>query len=230
MDRSELKIKSITPAELLGRLLNEVEAKYAPKTLYVSGSIEIPLRGIRVAVIGTRKPSNEGIEETKKIVEALVRKDIVIVSGLARGIDTVAHKTAIDSGGKTIAVLGTPLDRFYPKENRWLQELIMKEHLAISQFPIGSTIRPKNFVIRNRTMALISNASIIVEAGETSGVISQGWETIRLGRLLLINEKMKNLAWVQKMVEYGAILFSNVGDVIELIEENCSPLEVVPVF
>lgn len=230
MDGNELKIKSITPAELLGRLLNEVEAKYAPKTLYVSGSIEIPLRGIRVAVIGTRKPSNEGIEETKKIVEALVRKDIVIVSGLARGIDTVAHKTAIDSGGKTIAVLGTPLDRFYPKENRWLQELIMKEHLAISQFPIGSTIRPENFVIRNRTMALISNASIIVEAGETSGVISQGWETIRLGRLLLINEKMKNLAWVQKMVEYGAILFSNVGDVIELIEENCSPLEVVPVF
>ncbi|MEM4565402.1 MAG: DNA-processing protein DprA, partial [Archaeoglobaceae archaeon] len=62
MDGNELKIKSITPAELLGRLLNEVEAKYAPKTLYVSGSLEIPLRGIRVAVIGTRKPSNEGIE------------------------------------------------------------------------------------------------------------------------------------------------------------------------
>ena len=80
----------------------------------------------------------KGVKDAEKITKTLVEHKVVVVSGLARGIDTVAHKTAIKYGGKTIAVLGTPLNRFYPPENRTLQELIMKEHLAISQYPIGN--------------------------------------------------------------------------------------------
>ena len=108
---------------------------------------------------------------------------------------------------KTIAVLGTPLDHFYPKENEELQRRIMAEHLAISQFPNGSTVQKANFPMRNRTMALISHATVIVEAGEGSGTIHQGWEALRLGRPLFLLEslmKRTDLEWPRKMTSYGA--------------------------
>jgi DNA processing protein len=84
----------------------------------------------------------------------------------------------------------------------------MKNHLAISQFPVGHPIEPKNFVIRNRTMALISNASIIIEAGETSGSLHQGWEALRLGRPLFLWKSVvhnSSLSWPAKMMNYGAL-------------------------
>lgn len=219
------KIRKITPEELLGRKLNEFERKYAPKELYIAGSIKIPLPEPRVAVVGTRKPSNVGIRAASKITKVLVENQAIIVSGLARGIDTVAHSTAIECGGKTIAVLGTPLNKFYPAENKPLQELIMKEHLAISQYPIGYITRPKHFVLRNRTMALISNASIIVEAGESSGVISQGWETLRLGRPLFFWKALveKDFKWVREMMKYGASVLNNINDLKRAIREMLPP-------
>ena len=223
----QLGIKKLTPSELLGRKLNEFEKKYAPKVLYVAGSMRIPLPEPRVSVIGTRNPSPEGLEAARNITEYLVERNVVIASGLARGIDTVAHKTAIERGGKTIAVLGTPLNRFYPAENKDLQKLIMKEHLAISQYPLGWVTKPKHFVIRNRTMALISDASIIVEAGETSGVISQGWETLRLGKPLFLWKLLvkKDLEWVSKMRNYGAIVLESIDDLEYVVEEMLPPSE-----
>ena len=101
---------------------------------------------------------------------------MIVVSGLACGIDTAAHTAAIESGGKTIAVLGTPLDDTYPQENQALQSLIMAQHLAVSQFAPGAGTQPKNFPVRNRTMALLTDATVIVEAGEKSGTVHQGWE------------------------------------------------------
>lgn len=221
----ETNIRKITPEELLGRKLNDFERKYAPKELYIAGSMRIPLPEPRVAVIGTRKPSAEGIKAASKITRVLVDHEIVVVSGLARGIDTVAHRTAIEHGGKTIAVLGTPLNKFYPAENKPLQELIMREHLAISQYPIGCITKPKHFVLRNRTMALISNASIIVEAGVSSGVISQGWETLRLGRPLFFWKSLveKDFRWVREMMKYGACVLQNVDDLKRAINEMLPP-------
>jgi len=226
-EKLDVEIRQLKPSELLGRPLNEVEKKYAPKVLYVAGSMKIPLPAPRVAVIGTRNPSDEGIEAAAEITKELVKHKIVVVSGLARGIDTVAHKTAIESGGKTIAVLGTPLNRFYPPENKPLQKLIMKEHLAVSQYPIGYITKPKHFVFRNRTMALLSDASIIIEAGETSGVISQGWETLRLGRPLFLWKLLANrdLEWVKKMIKYGAIVLRDIDDLRYVVEEISPPLE-----
>ncbi len=221
------EIKQLTPSELLGRPLNEIERKYAPKMLYVAGSMRIPLPPPRVAVIGTRKPSDEGIATAADITKELVKHKIIVVSGLARGIDTVAHKTAIENGGKTIAVLGTPLNRFYPPENKPLQKLIMKEHLAVSQYPVGYITKPKHFIFRNRTMALLSDASIIIEAGETSGVISQGWETLRLGRPLFLWKLLvkRNLEWVKKLIKYGAIVLQDIDDLHYVVEEVTPPLE-----
>ncbi|MGI0074658.1 MAG: DNA-processing protein DprA, partial [Nitrosotalea sp.] len=125
--------------------------------------------------------------------------------------------------GRTIAVIGTPLNKVYPKENLKLQEEIMKNHLVISQYPVGHKTTPKDFVLRNRTMALISDASIIVEAGETSGSLYQGWETLRLGRPLFICKIVVNnpeLEWPKKMIEYGAIELDDPIDILEELPSN----------
>jgi DNA processing protein len=216
---SESQILSATPEELLG-LLNDIESKFAPKRLFISGDISLLDGPPRVAVIGTRKPSDDGISRTKRIVRDLVKKGLVVVSGLAEGVDSIAHWTAIQAGGRTIAVLGTPLDEVYPQKNAGLQQEIIDKHLAISQFPKGCPIQRKNFPLRNRTMALIADASIIVEAGESSGTHSQGWETLRLGKPLFIMKSVCDnpaLSWPDKMLQYGAIVLSESKAVFDLL-------------
>src|SRR5579871_536268 len=156
---------TVTPRELLGRPLNDIEEKFAPDQLHVATGRGVPLEGPRCAIVGSRKPTPEGIQAARDIASFLAKNKVVIVSGLAKGIDTAAHKAAIDSNGLTIAVLGTPLSERYPAQNIDLQERIMREHWAISEFPIGHPVTRKNFVMRNKTMALICDASIIVEAG-----------------------------------------------------------------
>ncbi len=149
----------------------------------------------------------------------------VVVSGLAAGIDTAAHRGAMEAGGKTIAVLGTPLDVSYPKENSGLQEIIARDHLVVSQFAPGSKTIRASFPIRNRTMALLTDATVIVEAGESSGTLHQGWEAIshwggrcsswsRLPAIL-------RLSWPGEMVKYGAQVLTreNLDIVIENLPE-----------
>lgn len=226
----ETEYSSISVENLLGRPLNDIETKYAPKELYFKGSLKIPLPRPRVSIIGSRKASMNGLEDAQIITKTLLEKQTVIVSGLAEGIDTSAHETAIRSGGKTIAVLGTPLNKVYPRKNSMLQQEIMSKHLAISQFPIGHPTTPKDFVLRNRTMALISDATVIVEAGDTSGSLHQGWEAIRLGRPLFIwKAVLKNtqLSWPEKMFQYGAIELSDPMDLFEFLPSN---LEMIDVF
>ena len=200
-------MQKITIRELLGRDLNYVEQKYAPTELYVEDIMKLPLKDPRVSVIGTRHPSLEGLNVTKMIVERLVKEGVIVVSGLARGIDTVAHTTAIERGGKTIAVLGTPLNRFYPPENKELQLKIMKEHLAVSQFPPNHASIPSDFLARDRTIVLISNVTVIAEAGPRGGSVFTGWEAIRLGRPLYIWKDTfdnPNLTWTRKIEKHGA--------------------------
>jgi DNA processing protein len=202
--------QEMTCEQLLGPL-NRVETKRAPEKLFVAGDPKLLRSAPRVAVVGTRNPSPGGVHSATQFARELVRRGVTVVSGLAEGIDTAAHTEALAAGGRTIAVLGTPLDKFYPSDNRKLQLEIMRNHLAISQFPIGSKIFPGAFPIRNRTMALISHATIIVEAYGQSGTIHQGWEALRLGRPLLIAEELMeaaNLPWVEEMEEYGATLIS----------------------
>jgi DNA processing protein len=216
--------------ELIGPL-NDVEKKYAPKELYVRGQLSIPLPSPRAAVIGSRKASREGLKAASDIARTLARHDVIVVSGLAEGIDTAAHETAIEEGGHTIAVLGTPLDRVYPRKNLQLQEIIMRHDLIISQFPIGYPIQPKNFVLRNRTMALISDASIIVEAGDASGSLHQGWEALRLGRPLFIWSPIihdHSLKWPEEMITYGAMELTDPKEVLNVLPSRERILEVAP--
>jgi len=180
------KMRKVSFRELLGRELNYLERKYAPNELYVEGVMKLPLKDHRVSVIGTRHPSLAGLNVAKMIVERLVKEDIIVVSGLARGIDTVAHTTAIEHGGTTIAALGTPLNKFYPMESKELQLKIMREHLAVSQFPPNHASIPSDFLARDRTIVLISSITVIAEAGPRGGSVFTGWEAIRLGRPLYI--------------------------------------------
>lgn len=195
-----------TPEELIGPL-NEVEKKHAPARLFTAGRIELLRDGLRVSVVGSRDATTEGLGRARALSEILVSRGVVVVSGLAEGIDTQAHQAAINAGGATIAVLGTPLDICFPKQNQALLDRIIQGHLAVSQFPIGAPPQKKNFPMRNRTMALLSDATIIVEAGEGSGTIHQGWEALRLGRPLFLLEsltKRTDLTWPAEMQQYGA--------------------------
>lgn len=189
------------------KALNDWEKKHAPQTLYAEGDLALLSRGLRVSVVGSRKPTPAGLARAESFARALAERAITVVSGLAEGIDTAAHKAAIAAQGKTIAVLGTPLSEAYPKSNTALLNKIKREHLAISQFPEGYPSRPQNFPQRNRTMALISDATVIVEASESSGTKHQGWEAIRLGRLVFLLENVAtnpDLTWPSEMIEYGA--------------------------
>lgn len=179
--------------------------------------MQIPIPRPRVAIVGSREANPQGIEDADLIARILVPKGVTIVSGLAKGIDAAAHKAAIRAGGKTIAVLGTPLDKSYPRENAELQDEIIRQHLAVSQFEVGSIVHRSNFVIRNRTMALIADASVVVQAGESSGTLSQAWEALRLGRPLFIWKPIfeTTLRWPKEMVKFGAMELSDPKDVLQ---------------
>jgi DNA processing protein len=147
------RIEKVSVDSLIGPL-NDIEKKFAPQWLYIAGDKRIIKHPSRVSIIGTRTPSQTGIENAQKLANFLVKNDVVIISGLAKGIDKIGHETTIKAGGKTIAVLGTPLNKCYPNENLQLQKEIIRNHLAISQFPIGHPTQKKNFPLRNRTMAV----------------------------------------------------------------------------
>lgn len=218
-----MEIHEHTPLALLGNL-NDVERKNAPARLYTVGDVTLLNRGPRVSVVGSRKASEEGIRRARILTKALVSRGAVVVSGLAEGIDTVAHETAIEMGGQTVAVIGTPLDKAYPAKNRALQDRIMRDYLVVSQFPVGYNTGPKSFPIRNRTMALVTNATVIVEAGEKSGTLHQGWEALRLGRLLFIMDSVianAELSWPKEMMRYGAQVLAreNLDAVLEHLPE-----------
>ncbi len=216
--------KELAPEELLG-LLNDVERKNAPKRLFVAGDTSLLRGGPRVSIVGSRKASARGLSDARSLAQALVGRGAVVVSGLAEGIDTAAHEGAIAAGGRTVAVLGTPLDEFFPAKNRALQERIMREHLAVSQFASGVPSRPGNFPMRNRTMALLSDATVIVEAGEKSGSLHQGWEALRLGRPLFLFESLlreSSPSWSAEMERYGAQAYvpGGLDSLVEFLPER----------
>lgn len=177
----------------------------------MAGDILLVTTGARVSVVGSRVASDLGLRRARKLARLLVERGVVVVSGLAEGIDTAAHVGAIDARGRTIAVLGTPLEKTSPAKNRALQGRIMREHLAISQFAPGSSWDKRSFPMRNRTMALVSDATVIIEAGEKSGTVHQGWEALRLGRELYLLESLveRRYGWVDDLVSYGAQVLSD---------------------
>lgn len=125
-----------------------------------------------IAVVGSRLMTPRGEALTKKFVKEFIKRRYTIVSGLARGIDTVAHQTALEQGGRTIAVLGSGLDIIYPFENKVLAQEIIKHGALVSPYPLGTKPFPKNFLARNRIIVELSCAVLIVEGKRRSGTLS----------------------------------------------------------
>lgn len=199
------------------------DADHPVEVLYYEGNWEL-VETPSVAIVGTRSPSDEGALNAGRIAHSLSKAGYTIVSGLAKGIDTAAHTAAMAAGGKTIAVIGTPLTESYPKENRSLQEEIAKRFLVISQVPF---LRYQNqnyrtnrlfFPARNVTMSAITQATIIVEAGNTSGTLVQARAALAQGRKLFILEscfRKPELTWPQRFEKLGAVRIKNVSHLME---------------
>jgi DNA processing protein len=139
-----------------------------PPLLFARGRIEL-LQELALGVVGTRRPTAYGIAAAARLAKDLSGAGLAIVSGMARGIDTAAHKAALEAGGATIAVFGCGIDEIYPSENRKLSERIAKEGLILSEFPMATPAYPQNFPIRNRIIAGVSVGVLVVEGGEYSG-------------------------------------------------------------
>ncbi|MEO1089334.1 MAG: DNA-processing protein DprA [Pseudomonadota bacterium] len=199
--------------------------------LYYRGTWELAYQKA-VSIVGTRKPSQDGKARAKRLAQLLAAAGYAIVSGLAEGIDTVAHETAIGAGGRTIAVIGTPIGRVYPRANARLQEEIAARHLLISQVPIlhyerNNSRNPVSnrwfFPERNKTMSALTRATIIVEAGETSGTLTQARAALRQGRRLLLLDSLfgrQDLKWPQKFVERGAVRVRTEQEILDALADS----------
>lgn len=197
------------------------DAAHPVELLYYQGWWDL-VESRSVAVVGTRHPTQEGLARTRKLVQNLVRDNFTVVSGLATGIDTKAHTTAMQEGGRTIAVIGTPLSHFYPRENRDLQQQIAKEFLVISQVPLCRYEQHDYrwnrafFPERNITMSALTEATIIVEASDTSGTLIQARAALKQGRKLFILESCfhnKQITWPQRFAKQGAIRVSEYDEI-----------------
>lgn len=196
-------------------------AKHPVELLYYQGTWELSeMRGL--AVVGSRKPSAEGAKRAARIARELVKRDFSVVSGLARGIDQAAHTAALEAGGRTIAVIGTPLGEIYPKENAELQAHIAKEHLLISQVPVlryaTQPFQTKRYYFpeRNATMSALTEGTIIVEAAETSGTLTQARAALYQGRKLFILDSCFNnpaITWPARFEKEGAIRVREPDDI-----------------
>lgn len=187
--------------------------------LFYKGDIELISRPA-VSIVGTRNPSKKGVDTAKAIAGAIVNLGIVVVSGLAKGIDTVAHQETLNSNGKTIAVLGTPIHKIYPAENKILAEDISEKGLLLSMNMPHEEKGQYLFPRRNRLMALMTNATIVVEAGETSGVIHQAAECMRLKKRLIFSKSLveQNYDWVEKFIKSGAIVAESLNHLKHILD------------
>lgn len=152
-----------------------------PEQVFCKGSI-LPEDEVAVAIVGSRLVSEYGKRVTKKFASDLAKVNFTIVSGLAKGVDTVAHTEALKANGRTIAVLGGSIEKIYPPQNKSLADKIAKNGALLTEFPKGSKPLPKNFLARNRIIAALARAVIVVEGKRRSGTLSTAKHAAELGR------------------------------------------------
>jgi len=192
--------------------------KGAPRQLYAIGDISL-LKQRAIAMVGTRRPSIYGVNQAEKFAYEIAKSEYVIVSGMARGIDTASHKGALKASGKTIAVLGCGVDICYPPENDELKAIIEKNGLVISPFPLGSSPQPKNFPIRNNIISGLSEGVLVVECSERSGTFSTVSAAEKQGKsvwTLPTNLDNKSGRGNLELIKKGVGIAFGAGDIIQL--------------
>jgi DNA processing protein len=218
MNVNMLTVKDTLYPELLRQL------PQAPEQVYVRGDLLSLLKKPRVAVVGSRSLSAYGREATHKLTTALVEQGVVIVSGLALGVDSVAHKATIEAGGQTIAVLPGGVQTPYPGSHRRLSEQILElGGVLVSEYPDGAIPYPANFLARNRIIAALSDIIVVTEAAERSGSLSTARHGMELGRDVLAvpgSIYSPTSAGTNNLIKTGAQLITDARDILQLLGIN----------
>jgi DNA processing protein len=188
-----------------------------PPVLYLKGGLLAADRWA-VAVVGTRRMTAYGRQVTERLVGELARSGVTIVSGLARGVDALAHRAALEAGGRTLAVLGSGLDRVYPTEHAGLAREIVERGAVISEFPLGTPPDALNFPRRNRIISGLSMGTLVVEAGETSGALITADFALEQGRdVFAVPGSILSPASAgpNRLIQEGAKLVASAQDILE---------------
>ena len=192
-----------------------------PLAIWVHGTLE-PRDRLGLAVVGPRRPSAYGHRQAHRLGSALARLGTCLISGLARGIDTVAHEAALAADARTIAVLGSGFDKLYPEENRPLAARIAAGHGAvISEFPMATPPSPGTFPRRNRLVAALGLATLVVEAGARSGALITARLAMELGRVVLVIPgpiDNPECSGSNQLIRDGATLVASIDHILEEVE------------
>jgi DNA processing protein len=190
-----------------------------PPLLYMRGDLRVE-DDPAVAVVGSRRATAYGLEMARRIASGLAEVGITVVSGMARGIDEAAHLGALEAGGRTLAFLGSGLDRLYPPESRRLAERIAANGAVLSEFPLGTAPRPGNFPVRNRLISGVSRGTVVVEAARRSGSLITARMALEQGREVLAvpgRATTETARGTNRLIQEGAKLVTTARDVLEEI-------------
>jgi DNA processing protein len=216
-------------AKLGARLITPVDEEYPeplkqiydpPLCLYVRGTLE-PKDEQALAVVGTRRASHYGAAQADRLAFQSAQSGFTIVSGLARGIDTVAHKAALKAGGRTLAVLGGAIDQLYPTENKELAEEIVEHGAVISEFTLGRQPDRTTFPYRNRIVSGLSKGVLVVEAGVNSGAMNTAGQALEQGRSVMAVPGRVDLDGARgphRLIQNGARLVEDFQDILKEFE------------
>jgi DNA processing protein len=210
-------------------LLRDIRER--PPILFTRGRLTEDTRAI--AVVGSRNASDRGLGIAGTIAAELARQGITVVSGLARGVDAAAHRAALEAGGRTVAVIGTGISRCYPSEHRHLQQEIAERGLVVSQFWPDAPPRREHFPMRNAVMSGYSAATVVVEAGEHSGVRVQTRLALEHGRQVVLLADLLHLEWARALADRPTVtvaadpdeLFSAVHTILEQRAHQLAPVD-----
>ncbi|MCY9786275.1 DNA-protecting protein DprA [Nocardiopsis sp. EMB25] len=199
-----------------------------PALVFTRGTV-LPDERRSIAVVGSRKASERGLAIARSIATELSRQGITVVSGLAAGVDTAAHTAALRAGGRTVAVIGTGINRHYPSQNRQLQEDIASEGLVLSQFLPDSAPTRQSFPMRNAVMSGYAAATIVVEAGERSGARIQARMALKHGRPVILPRDLLSNAWVRDYARRpGVHVVGGIDELMEAVHAILAAAEVTP--
>ncbi|MGH9891772.1 MAG: DNA-processing protein DprA [bacterium] len=233
LDRYREMIEQL--AEQGVRLLTVVDESYPrnlrriynlPPFLMIRGML-LPEDERAIAVVGTRSPSPEGREQARRLAKGLAERQVTVLSGLARGIDTEAHEGALTADGRTVAVMGTGIKTIYPPENEPLAQRIVDRGALVSQFWPDAHPTRTNFPLRNVVMSGMAIGTVVVEAGATSGAKMQARFALDHGkRLFLVDSLVLQEEWAKRYAEKpGATVVDSVDDIIQVLTSMAQPVE-----
>jgi DNA processing protein len=219
------------------RMISVLDAEYPsnlrmihqrPPVLFMRGAYD-GRDATSVAVVGTRQPTPQGIEQTQQLAAGLVSRGIPVISGLAAGIDSAAHTAALATGGRTVAVIGTGIDRMYPPQNAGLQNEIAARGLVVSQFLPGSPPTRVSFPMRNAVMSGYALATVVVEAAYRSGARMQARLALQHGRHVFLLRSLLQHDWARDYAQRpGVTVVDNTDDVFDGLRRLASePTELI---